>query len=250
MRPGKRSSGALRVPLRVLGAVAVGVAFAGEPALSQQVVDASDGKARIVNISQRDPSRIAVDGGRVLNVVYDENDLMATVDKDNGQVFVTPRVSRPISVFVITEKATHPLVLQPQDVALQTIVIREGRGDGAGDRKPVSRVVIERAGAHDLAVKRLLTAMARGERPVEFTVREVNQPLALWRESLFVLLERYEGRALIGERYRLTNTSSSVMRLAEQELYKDGVVAISIELHQLQPGQSTEVFVLRQATNG
>ncbi len=229
----------------VLAAVGVG------PCVAQQVVDASDGKARIVNVSQRDPSRIAVDGGKVANLVYDEQDLVATVDKDNGQVFVTPRVSRPISVFVVSDKGTtHPLILQPKDMPLQSVLIREGSAGGAGDGKPVARVTIERAGSHELAVKRLLTAMARGERPVEYSVREVNQTLALWRDTVFVLVERYEGRVLVGERYRLTNASSSAMRLAEQELYKDGVVAIAIELHQLAPGQSTDVFVLRQASNG
>lgn len=219
------------------------------PARAQQVVDASDGRPRIVKVSQRDPSRIAVDGGRIVNLVYDENDLAATVDKDNGQVFVTPRVSRPISVFVQSERATHPLILQPQDVPLQSITIRDAPA-APPETRPISRVTIERAGAHDLAVKRLLTAMARGERPVEFSVREVNQPLSLWRESMFALVQRYEGRSLVGEHYRLTNASASVMRLAEQELFKDGVVAIAIELHQLQPGQSTDVFVLRQAGNG
>jgi conjugal transfer pilus assembly protein TraK len=217
------------------------------PALGQQVVDASDGKARIVDIAQKDPSRIAVDGGRIVNIVYDEQDLVATVDRDNGQVFVTPRGSRPVSVFVVTDKGkTHPLVLQPKDVPLQTVLIREGRAQGA-DTRPLARVTIDRAGAHDLAVKRLVAAMARGERPVEYTVREFNRPVSLWQEALFVLLARYEGREFIGEHYRLANSSGSVMRIAEQELFKPGVVAVAIELHQLQPGQSTDVFVLREA---
>lgn len=249
MGPSKSPANAARLLNRIIvTAACLGCAYG--PVWAQQVVDASDGKARIVNVAQRDPSRIAVDGGRIVNVVYDENDLAATVDKDSGQVFVTPRVTRPISVFVVTEKATHPLLLQPQDIPLQTILIRETRRNPGDDGRPLARVVIERAGAHDLAVKRLLAAMARGERPVEFSVRTINQPVALWQEALFILVERYEGRTLIGERYRLTNTSSVPMRLAEQELYKDGVVAISIELHRLEPGQSTDVFVLRQASNG
>ena len=65
----------------------------------------------------------------------------------------------------MTDKGkTHPLVLQPKDVPLQTVLIREGRSQGA-DTRPLARVTIDRAGAHDLAVKRLVAAMARGERP-------------------------------------------------------------------------------------
>jgi hypothetical protein len=37
------------------------------------------------------------------------------------------------------------------------------------------------------------------------------------------------------------------MRLAEQELYQPGVVAVSIELHQLAPGSATNIFVVRMA---
>ena len=40
------------------------------------------------------------------------------------------------------------------------------------------------------------------------------------------------------------------MRLAEQELYKKGVVAISIEAQVLNPGETTEVFIAKVNNDG
>ncbi|MCK7499558.1 MAG: type-F conjugative transfer system secretin TraK [Comamonadaceae bacterium] len=57
----------------------------------------------------------------------------------------------------------------------------------------------------------------------------------------------YEGRGLIGEKYLLTNVSAAPMVLAEQEFDReDGdVVAVAIENHNLRPGESTSVYVIR-----
>lgn len=48
-----------------------------------------------------------------------------------------------------------------------------------------------------------------------------------------------------GEKYRLTNTGKTALRLVEQELYRKGVVAVAIEQMQLEPGQTTSVHVVR-----
>lgn len=216
---------------------------------AQTVVDGSDGKPRLATIARASPTRIAVDGGRVMQVVYDESELKVSEDKINGQVFVVPTSpdrAAPISLFVLTEQATHALVLEPKDVPVATVLIRES-GRASADARVVSKVAIEKAGALDLGVKRLVAVMARGEANPEFKMTELREPRALWNEVSLVLLRRFEGRQLIGEHYQLRNVSGALMRLAEQELYQPGVVAVSIELHQLAPGSATNIFVVRMA---
>ena len=214
----------------------------GGSAYGQAVVDGSDGKPRLAPIARDNKSRITVDGGRVVQFVYDEAELTVEKDETNGQLFVRPKKDGPISVFVITEQNTHALVLQPQDVPVATVFVRDSKRT---DGRPESKVQIEKAGSLDAAIKRLVTVMAMGETSAEFTVVEVGKPIALWAESSFELLRRFEGRQVIGEHYRLTNISGKTMRLAEQELYKDGVIGVSVELHELAPGASTDVFVVR-----
>ncbi len=233
----------LSKPFRALlvGAVA---AFSSISASAQTILDGSDGKPRLAPISKASASRIAVEGGRIVQFLFDESELRVTEDKSNGQVFVAPKVDRPISVFVLTDHATHALVLEPKDMPVATVLVRETARPG-GDGRPVAKSPVERAGALDLSVKRLVALMARGESSAEFRAVDVRRAEPLWNEAVYFLVRRFEGRQLIGEHYVLRNVSSTVMRLAEQELYRDSVLAVSIELHQLAPGAATNVFIVR-----
>ena len=82
----------------------------------------------------------------------------------------------------------------------------------------------------------------------DLRIEEVNRPVQLWTESRFTLLRVYEGRSLVGEKYLLTNISNEPMVLAEQEFDREqgDVLGVSIETHNLRPGDSTNVFVIRQ----
>lgn len=225
------------------------------PAAGQEIVDGSDGRPRTVVISAKELSRIAVEGGRIVSFIVDPQDLEYKEEPSLGQVFVAPkRAGKSISAFIVTDSnTTHALLLEPRDVPIQTILIREQRRQKAAevDTRPVARHSVERASSYDAALKRLVLAMARSERPAEFVVQDVgSQQIPLWREVRFVLVTVYKGRSFTGEHYRLTNISNAPIRLAEQELFKEGVSAISIELHELAPGQTTDVFVIKGGANG
>lgn len=101
-------------------------------------------------------------------------------------------------------------------------------------------------------MKAMLVAMAGDRVPPDIRVDEVNRPMQLWAEARFSLMRRFEGRGLLGEKYLLQNVSSVVMVLAEQEFdrpdSKTGgqVVGVAIENHNLRPGESTNIFVIRR----
>lgn len=93
-------------------------------------------------------------------------------------------------------------------------------------------------------------AMVAKSLPAAFRAEEMDRPMALWQEAQFKLVRQVEGRDLQGEEYSLTNISGTAMVLAEQEFdrVEGDVVAVAIERHNLQPGESTPVYVIR--TNG
>ena len=95
----------------------------------------------------------------------------------------------------------------------------------------------------------MLVAMASDRVPPEVRVEEVNRPLQLWAEARLSLIRTYEGRGYVGEAYRLTNVSAAPMVLAEQEFDRDDgdVLAVAIEHHNLRPGDTTHVYVIRAA---
>jgi conjugal transfer pilus assembly protein TraK len=223
--------------------------FVISPAHALQTVDVTDGRSHVLKISAQEMSRISVEGGKIRRFDFVDGELEVKKDDEAGAYLVLPMSKKPINVFVTTTSGlTHALILQPTEIPLESIVLRE---PARRDRDPRrTDVKIEKAGSLELAVKRLVSAMARGQRPIEFEVTAVNQVIGLWNESRFVLVEKYVGRSLIGEKYRLTNISGSVMRIAEQELYKSGVVAISVEQQVLNPGESTDVFIARVSNDG
>jgi conjugal transfer pilus assembly protein TraK len=149
---------------------------------------------------------------------------------------------KPINLFVSTERATYMLLLQPVDLPAETIVIK----GLPGVREASS---IERSTSHVRAIKNLLLAMAADTLPRDMEVRELTREVALWKGTRFTLARAYLGRAIIGEKYLLTNVGNSVMTVTEQELYKSGVLAVSVENAKLNPAQSTNVFVIRNRTD-
>ncbi len=222
---------------------------ASRPVWAATVVDMSDGNTHIVRVSLKEMNRLAMDGaGKIRQIDFVDGELDVKKNDEAGYFLVLPNVPKPVNVFVTTDSGqTHALILQPTDIPLQTILLQEKRKEPDERR---THVVIERAGALELKVKRLLTAMARGEHPNEFEVTTPRQEVALWVEARFELLERYTGQTLIGEHYRLTNVSKEPMRLAEQELYKESVVAVAIEHQILAPGAATDVFIYRVRGRG
>jgi conjugal transfer pilus assembly protein TraK len=276
MRP--RSPAIRRKPLRQSAAALLAVAMAAVAPCSHalQVLDAKDGIAIEAIVSLKEPTRIRIDGAPIVDVfgniylsscaaaagsgatplapplapqINPGGEFILECDRDKGEIYVRPvgESSKPINVFISSAGATYTLLLRRSDVPADTIVIRD-RVDRSRTALPV-RAPQGPAPSHIRSLKALLLAMASDRVSADIRVEEVGQPVQLWVGTRLTLLRRYEGRGLIGEKYQLQNTSSAVMVLAEQEFDReDGQVAgVAIEHHNLRPGETTSVFVIRRA---
>lgn len=248
----------------------------GPAAHALQVVEGSDGVTIDAVISLKEPTRIRIDGASITNVfgnIYSSNcgaavstqpgtgstpvlpqtnpagEIVLECDADKGEIYVRPvgGLGKPVNLFISSQHATYTLLLRRSDTPADTIVIRDktprqARADQAGPA-PASRQSI-----HIRSLKAMLVAMASDSVPTDVRVEEVNRPIQLWLEARFAMTRVYEGRGLVGERYLLTNISTQNMVLAEQEFDREagGVLAVAIENHNLRPGDSTTVFVIRQ----
>lgn len=220
-----------------------------------QPIDVGPGLSPEIKISRKDFSRIAVFEGRISTIKFKKGELDINADQGTGSAFIMPNVQGPISAFVITQSGqAHHVNFIPSDVTARTVLLREPQLDkaktkaGPNDPKPVS-TRIERASSFDVAVKRMVGAMARNEKLSDLTHQEVNQEFQLWKGSRFWLLSRYEGSTLAGEHYRIQNTSVIPMRIDEREFYKPGVLAVSVEIQQLASQESTDIYIVREASN-
>lgn len=266
----------MRNPLKLAWALLIPPLWLAEapPAQALQLVEASDGVTVEAILSIKEPTRIRIDGAPITNVfgnIYSSNcgaavtqatpggavpgpqvnpagEIVLECDAEKGEVYVRPvgAAGKPVNLFVSSQQATYTLLLRRSDTPADTIVIRDktprqAKADGsagAAGRQP----------QHVRSLKAMLVAMASDRVPTDIRVEEVSRPIQLWAEAQFSLTRLYEGRGLVGERYVLTNVSDKDMVLAEQEFdrEKGGVLGVAIENHNLRPGDSTAIYVIRQ----
>ncbi|EWS56790.1 MULTISPECIES: type-F conjugative transfer system secretin TraK [unclassified Methylibium] len=188
-------------------------------------------------------------------------EVVVECDRDKGEIYVRPvapagdgsaAAGKPVNLFISSAHATYTLILRRADTPADTILIRDrsappAAADGRSASGPSST-----SAHHVRAMKALLVAMASDRVPPDVRVDELNQPVQLWAEARFALMRRYEGRGLSGEKYLLQNISATVMVLAEQEFDRPDskaggqVLGVAVEHHQLRPGESTSVYVIRR----
>lgn len=258
--------------------------IASTSAHALQLVEARDGVAVEAVISTKEPTRIRLEVGLITEVVGNlystscgqpggaagtpgmsntapavnpAGELVLECDKDKGEVFVRPvgmaakPGSKPINLFVASDRATYTLLLKKQDVPADTIVIRDKSprlGLESVNGRGIPDSLTGRTPAHLREIKRMAIAMASDRVGPDIRVEEMARPVKLWQEANFTLMRQYEGRGYVGEKYLLTNVSDAPMVLSEQEFDRDGddVAAVAVETHNLRPGESTNVHVIRR----
>jgi conjugal transfer pilus assembly protein TraK len=250
------------------------------PLHALQVLEARDGVAVEAIVSIKEPTRIRIEGAPIIDVVgnvHSSNcsgstlatsgtagvgpslapsinpagEFVLECDRDRGEIYLRPvgDGGKPINLFISSAQATYTLLLRRADTPADTIVIRDRTAraaqpaaSGSASQGPSSN--------HIRALKALLVAMASDRVPTGIRVEELGLPVQLWAGTQLTLVRRFEGRGLVGEKYQLQNTGSSTLVLAEQEFDREEgqVAGIAIEHHNLRPGETTNVFVIRRGS--
>lgn len=205
-----------------------------------------------VNVSSTEQNVLTVDGRKITSVIPSIGDAL-DYQKDVNQGVLYFKVApwyqnRTISAFVNDDQGTrYKLVMRPTASlgAEEIILIPPKASESAGSEKGTQSFLQQ--------VKELIYTMGddaddpQDELAISGINRSfVNQPIPLWKEANMLFVARYDGDELYGEHYQVTNTTASNLILLEQEFYRKKVVAVSIEHLNLLPGQSTNVYVVRE----
>lgn len=277
----------LPAPLRarVGAALAAALWLGTTPAPALQLIEARDGVSVEAVLSLREPTRIRIENEPITDVfgnihsshcgsgasspaipgapglaapgtlaINPAGELVVECDRDKGEVYLRPvgTATKPINLFVASAGATYTLLLRPSDTPADTIVLRD-RTPKALKALP-GQAAAGPAPGHLRALKGLLLAMASDRVPPDIRVEEAVRPIQLWAEVRVSLLRLYEGRGLIGEKYLLQNVSDQPLVLAEPEFDRPdspaggSVAGVAIEQHNLRPGDSTGVYVIRRGS--
>lgn len=211
-----------------------------------QLLEVRDGAVVTARISGSEPNRLVIRDGRIHRVWGAEGRVVLKPDSDSGQVYLQPAEgwrTRPLSLFVKdAEGGVYTLVLTPTDMPSETVtLIRPERARVVDRRKAVAW---ETGQPYEGTLLELVSNMARNEVPEGYTQAEIGREIKLWQEARLVLVSRYTGGRLEGEVYELTNVDENKVRLEEQEFYRDGVLAVSVERHELAPGERTRIYLV------
>ena len=283
IRRGQQPPRPLHLARRLMTSAAIAAAWGVPPAHALQLIEASDGVSVEAILSIKEATRIRIEGSPIIDVFGNihsshcgatqapsalpgmpagtnpigpitpvanpAGDVVLECDRDKGEIYLRPvgESSKPINLFISSATATYTLLLRRSDTPADTIVIRDKTPRSL---KP-STATQSRAGPspnHIRTMKALLVAMASDRVPADIRVEEISQSVQLWVEARFSQVRQYAGRGLLGEKYLLQNVSQDVMVLAEQEFDREGgkVAGIAIEQHNLRPGESTSVYVIRR----
>jgi conjugal transfer pilus assembly protein TraK len=223
--------------------------LAGTSAQALQVVDAVPGQNAFARISAKEITALRIQNGQIRSVFATDGELTITKDEETSQMFIRPVVlDKPINLRVISRAGkTYNLVLQAVDIPQEDIEIREpaeARPSPYGDNPRTTTSLLYKS------VRSLITGMALEKPPAHMTFKPARKEFRFWDLTRLELIGLYNERDLVGEKYTLSNQGKDLIRLVEQEFYREGVVAVSIEDHELTPGQTTFVYVVREQGNG
>ena len=215
----------------------------GKPAIALQIVDAHDGETVLGKMSRKEVTRIAFDHDRIRKVTGNAAEFVLEKDDDKGQIFIRPAdpdSTKPINLFLSSAHTTIALLLQPVDTPSDTLMIRVPQARAAS----LSR--LESSGRHVRTLKNLLLALAGDALPDDMEAKEPQRELALWPGARLTLQRVLLGATVVGEKYQLTNASTAPFEVAEPDLFKAGVMAVSVEHANVPPGAVTNLFVIRE----
>lgn len=207
-------------------------------AQAAQILSGRTDETLSASVSRVEPTLIRVEGQRIRRIFGAEGDFTVTPDKETGTAYLKPMTDKQaFSVFVSDETGrTWKLLLSVVDGPSDSIIIKEKRvTSGNAPWRDVAR---------NQAIKQVVLALD-SEAEGELDVRRANEIVPLWKEAMFVLVKVVVG-PLKGEKYLLTNISGKPMFIDERELYRRGVVAISIEKPELKPAETTAVYVVSE----
>ena len=221
----------------------------GDPAHALQIVDAQDGQTALAKLSRKEVTRIAFEHGRVRKVTGSAGEFILEKDDEKGQIFIRPvdaQSTKPINLFLTSERGTVALLLQPVDNPSDSIVIREASDPR---ERSIAPTRLEASGRHVRTLKNLLLQMADDALPEDMQAQELARDIALWPGTRLTLQRVLLGSGVVGEKYQLTNTGNTAMEVVETALFKSGVMAVSVEQPSLRPGETTNLFVIRERKN-
>lgn len=209
----------LAITLSALAMIVTSTAFAG-------VHDVRPGDVIKDTISSKEVNRIAFEGDRIKSLFKSDGDFTYDNDEQTGEIFIRPERDgsrKPLSFFVTTEQGgTYQLLLTPADVPSASVVLRPVNLNMAEAR------AWEGEAPYQQTLAALLKAIVTGQPPKGYVQDFKTENLRLGDFLVARRVARMEGANYRATAFRIVNQSSEPAEFSENQLFRSGVLAVSI----------------------
>jgi len=212
-------------------------------AYALQVVSPTAGETTSINISIKDLNVIKTPFKSV-KAFSSSPDIEVNIEGSNVLIKFTGSEIKTKDLVITDDKGNvYPLILVPSNIPLEVIKLdikETGEDDeiqSIGSKLSTSTYIN--------TIKSLVKSMYLEKMPMGYSVENLNKDITEWNEVKKVLKKRYRGPHFIGEVYELTALTDNVV-LSENEFYTKGIIAVSIDLHNLKKDESTKLYIVRK----
>ncbi|MFA5180411.1 MAG: type-F conjugative transfer system secretin TraK [Syntrophales bacterium] len=233
-----------KILLSLLTIVIVAGVFATS-LLALQTVTLSEGATKFIDISQKDLNVIKVPSAVSLKAYTTSRVIDVKVEGDSIYINLLDKsATAPQELFVVAGTGTYLLMLTPKGVPAEMVVARIP-AETIQDAEQW-----EKNQDHVSSLKELIKAMYLEIPPMGFSVNnKEKRDATTWLGTQRQVVARYTGASLEGEVHELKNVSDKPLRVVENEFYDRGVLSVSVERHEIPPGERTTIYIVsRSAT--
>ncbi|MFW1840544.1 type-F conjugative transfer system secretin TraK [Acinetobacter gyllenbergii] len=237
--------------LNKLAVFAASIVISASAYCTQHVTKA-DKQSVVVAVSNKDLNVLYVDGRKMLTATASNSSALEyQKDVNQGALYfkVNPAFQNTtIPIFITDDFGTrYKIELQPKNMPGEDVVLvppSESETTSTGKRNQ----------SYQQQIKELIYTMGddadspRDELAIDGISRSyIGADIPLWKEANLKLLRRYDADSgMYGELYQIKNISYKPLNMLEQEFYRKGVAAVSVENLTLQPGATTFLYVVRE----
>lgn len=165
--------------------------------------------------------------------------------KETGNLLIAPLTEKPFNYYVTDDKGrTWTLRIKPSKKAVCDSLIIKDITNPYKVEAPKDNPSMIKATSRDAIIKSLVQAMYKESSPKDMTVSKMAINIPWWKEAELIQRATYKANGVIGKSFVLSNVDKQLMIVDEREFFLDSVIAVSIEKLQLQPGESTRVFIV------
>ncbi|MBI4595073.1 MAG: type-F conjugative transfer system secretin TraK [Candidatus Tectomicrobia bacterium] len=171
------------------------------------------------------------------------------VNGKNVVISYTGESEEMAAVLFTTPLDSYSLLLKPADIPSETVVVQlprlkpvaAGQDQSGEDQEDGSC----RSGeSHSQTIKELIKAMYSGKELSGYFPQKVNHEgvgLSGMRETT---VHSYKGLYIDGEKRRIVNINSKKVDLQENDFYRKGILAVSLDKHSLEPNEETNLYLV------